>query len=1282
MRKARGTKSETGVADQVGGAALTGIVTDQASQNGGFPIVGIGASAGGLEAFSQLLELLPDDTGMAFVFILHLDPTHPSFLAEALRRATRMRVIQAEDRARVEPNHVYVIPPNADVSIAGGNLVLVRRRAGGGPHLPVDYFLGALATERGSRAIGVILSGTASDGTEGLGAIKEAHGITLVQDPGTAKFAGMPSSAVAAGVADVCRPIPDLAVELLRLSKHPYVTVPERGPSDADAATLTKIFAIVKNALGVDFAEYKTPTLGRRIARRMVVVSARDLQEYLHVLERDPGEVRALHEDALIHVTSFFRDPEVFESVKKRVFPAILKNKPVGTPIRMWVAGCSNGEEVYSLAILLLEHLQDLPGTHPIQIFGSDVSEKAIERARAGEYPESAMRPVSEERRKRFFTRVEGGYRINKQVRDMCVFVRHDLARDPPFSKLDLASCRNVLIYFDQALQKRILPNFHYCLKQPGFLLLGRSETISGFGQLFSLVDKPHKIFVRTAVASLLHFAPRTETPATDRQARVRDPAAHLTAPVDVANHLDRIMLSRYAPPGVLVTDKLDVIEFRGQTGAFLQPAPGEPQNNLIKMARPGLLGPLRAGITRAKKAMTPVRKEAEVDQDGVARKCEVVVVPFPGMHRANDPLFLVLFEESVKPARVAKGRRPKSLQREPPLASKERRLAKLEHELTATKEYLQSLIEEHSQATEDLGSANEELLSGNEELQSMNEELETAKEELQSTNEELTTVNDELQSRNQEVSVINSDLINLLGTVDIPILILDLNHRIRRFTPKARGILNVVPSDVGRPFDDIRPNISVPELDAQITEVIQNIQVKETEVLDREGHWHRLQIRPYQRPDGTVDGAILSLVDIDTLKLSVAEAEEAKFQAERANFAKDEFLAMLSHELRTPLTTMLLQAQRIRRGSMDPTKLDRATEAIERGTLMLVQLIDDLLDVSRIVTNKMEMLLEEVDLAAVIKTAVEGVVAPAAEKAITLMVTLDETLGKIWGNSTRLQQVLTNLLTNAVKFTPEGGEVNVVLERANGRAVLHVRDNGRGIEPAFLPHVFRRFSQEDTSVTRAHGGLGLGLAIAHHLVELHGGTIRAESEGLGKGATFTVSLPLERTIRVYAGSGVPVAQPAQLPAATIDDDPIDLRRLADVRVLLVDDDSATREVVADMLEGTGAEVRVAESAAEGLAAVEDFRPGVVLCDIAMPGEDGYSFIRRMRALGTERGGGVPALALTALVGDEDRRRVLLAGFQMHVPKPVDINSLTRAVADLSHPERPPAPGDAPGPHV
>ena len=1226
-----------------------------------FPLVGVGASAGGLEAFSQLLGYLPSDTGMAFVLIQHLDPSHKSLLVQALSRATAMPVSEVRHRARAEPDHIYVTPSDADVSMRAGLLILVPRK-GQTPalHLPIDQFFSSLAADRGARAIGVVLSGTASDGTEGLRAIKAEGGITLAQDPKTAKFGGMPQSAIAAGVADYALALPALAKELARLGRNPHLRVSGARPrkrasgvrdqpvAPRDEATLGKIMAVVKKAAGVDFREYKTPTFERRLGRRMVLRRMENQQKYLALIEGDPEEARALCEDALIHVSSFFRDPEVFEELKARVLPEILKHKAEGAPIRVWVAGCSTGEEVYSLAITLLEFLGDAARPHPIQLFGSDVSEQAVRRARAGAYADGAMRGISEDRRRRYFTKTEAGARINKSMRDLCVFVRHDLARDPPFSKLDLLSCRNVLIYFDPVLQKRILPAFHYGLNQPGFLLLGRTEHVSGYSQLFSPVARTSKIFLRSAMRSTLHFEPRIESPATPANLVALPATVPPLRERDVARHLDKLLLSRYAPPGVLINDRMEILQFRGQTGDYLESPPGEPQSNLGKMARPGLLSKIRATLARAQSERAPARLDAvEMEHAGLTTRFNIVVIPFAGLPQISDPLFVVLFEEG---AAVVRSERPIASPGKKAQGTKEhRRLAMLEHELSATTEYLRSLVEEQSRSNEDLGSANEELVSGNEELQSLNEELETAKEELQSTNEELTTVNDELNIRNTEAAETNSDLANLLDTVDIPLVILDGQRHIRRFTPQARSVLNLLPTDVGRLFDDIKLNIDVPDMDQLISDVVATFVSREREVRDRDGQWYRMQIRSY-RQDRGVAGAIVSLIDIDTFKHHLLKAQKAKEDAERADQAKDQFLAVLSHELRTPLSAMLMQLQLLRQAGADLEKSKRACDAIERSTKSQVNLVDDLLDVSRIVTGKMRVDLQRLDLAAAVRSALDSVAVLAGRRSIELVVSLDPSIGPVAGDRTRLEQVVVNLVGNAIKFTPEGGKVEVLLERVDGLAHLRVTDTGMGIEATFLPHIFNRLTQIDSSSTRPFSGLGLGLAIVRYLVDAHGGTVRAESPGAGRGATFHVTLPLLNEQPASTDAATATVFPEGPPAAA--------GRLQGRRILIVEDDTLIREALTEMLADTGAFVRTARSAAVGITLFRQFRPHAVLCDIAMPREDGHSLIRRIRALGPANGGDTPAVSLPALAGEGERRRALAGGFQMHLAKPIEMGRL------------------------
>lgn len=842
-----------------------------------FPIVGIGASAGGLESFSRLLKEIPPDSGMAFVLIQHLDPTHQSFLREALVKTTQMPVFEITDGMAIEINHVYVIPPNFELDILHGKLRLLPRDTDPSiPHMPINGFFRSLAANCDRRAIGVVLSGTATDGTEGLRSIKDEGGFTFVENPATAKFAGMPESAMKAGVVDYSLSIPELALEILRLRKHRYYSPKELEPfsNPEDQHDFERILLHLKKDLNIDFNEYKPATIKRRLVRRLALLRIDKLSRYLEILREDAAETKILYEDVLIHVTSFFRDPEAYKSLQENVFPDIMKNKQPNGSVRMWAAGCSTGEEVYSIVIAFLEFLGDVPAKFPIQVFGSDISEIMIEKARAGIYPDSISREVTPEILKKYFVKVDNGYRISKIVRDLCIFVRHDLARDPPFSRLDLITCRNVLIYFDHHLQKKIFSTFHYCLKQPGYLLLGRTENVTGQLQLFMSVDKANKIFARTSIPSQLRFQVPQQSAPMDTKPFERKPAEPRPI-LDVSKTVDNLLLAEYAPCGVLVNDQMEVLQFRGKTGQYLEQPPGEPETNLMKMVKEGLFVELRMAFTKAQSEKKMIRKEGvNIGKNGTRKICNIIVHPFEKHPSVKENLFLILFEDVKAPASdKLKNIFTRKFTKEE-AADEELRSIRLEQELALTKEYLESLNHEHQKTNDSLATANEELISGNEELQSMNEELETAKEELQSINEELTTVNDELQNSNHEVSLVNNDLINLLNSVEIPIVILDLKHNIRRYTPHARTILNLLPSDVGRSIDDIKLNVDIKNIDSEITESITNDVVKEYEVQDREGRWYRIQIRPYKTVDNKIDGAVLSLIDINMLRRAVSNAE------------------------------------------------------------------------------------------------------------------------------------------------------------------------------------------------------------------------------------------------------------------------------------------------------------------------------------------------------------------------------------------------------------------------
>ena len=763
-----------------------------------FPVVGIGASAGGLEAFTQLLHHLPIDTGMAFVLVQHLDPNQPSLLSEILARATQMPVQEAQEGMAIAPNRVYVIPPNTIMTIAQGKLHLIRREKAQRVSKAVNTFFNSLAEDRGNKAIAVVLSGGDGDGTQGLEAIKAAGGITFAQSEDSAQVTSMPNTAIATGQVDFVLSPEAIATELVNISRHPYVSTLGATLKAASLVTedfsdltdaLSTIFTLLQTAFGVDFTHYKRTTIQRRIFRRMASYHLEQLSDYVRYLHESLAEVQALYQEILIHVTSFFRDAAVFETLKREVFPALLRDRPADLPIRIWVAGCSTGEEAYSIAICLLEFLSHQPRQPQIQIFATDVSDLAIEKARMGIYLPGQVVDVSPDRLHRFFVSVEGGYQINKTVRERCVFARQNLIGDPPFSRLDLLSCCNVLIYFGSSLQKKVLPMFHYGLKPNGFLMLGSSETVGEFSNLFHLVDRKHKIYAKQpAPLSLpleLGSSYRTESPPQRGEAQASQ--ANLS---DVA---DQIVLSQYAPVGVVVNAQLDIVQFRGQTGAYLEPSPGQASLNVLSMVRAELRLDLRTAIHQASQSGKAVQKEDIRLKDGErVWQVRVDVVPLK-LSTASDDYFLVLFSEMPILAAPQSNQPPQSPSARKKKSQEQAEILRLEQELETTKAYLRSIIEEQQATNQDLRAANEEVLSSNEELQSTNEELQTAKEEIQATNEELNTINDELYRRNAETMQVSNDFQNLLGSINIPILMLEADLRIRRFTPTAAALFNLI---------------------------------------------------------------------------------------------------------------------------------------------------------------------------------------------------------------------------------------------------------------------------------------------------------------------------------------------------------------------------------------------------------------------------------------------------------------------------------------------------------
>ncbi len=883
-----------------------------------FPIVGVGASAGGLEAFTKLLKHLPVDTGMGFVLVQHLDPEHESALTQLLTRATSMPVHEVTNNQRVEPNHVYVIPPNTDLAIARGVLKLQPRRAGRAPQHSIDFFFESLAQDQRERAVGVILSGTASDGTLGMEAIKAESGITFAQDE-SAKYDSMPRNAIAAGCVDYVLSPEDMAGELARIAKHPYVagqtgeallaTGSRSGDESAtDEASSKKpevesdgfktILLLLRNQSGVDFSRYKSTTIHRRIARRILLSKLGTPEDYAKFLRGKPKELDALYSDLLINVTSFFRNPTAFEVLKEKVFPRLIQ-QPRDKPLRVWVPGCSTGQEAYSIAMSFLESAEATGHAGKLQVFASDINETVLAKARAGFYAQNFVHDLSPERLRRFFVAADGGYCVAKFLREMVVFARQNLFSDPPFSRMDLISCRNLLIYLEQDLQRKVLPTLHYALNPGGFLFLGESESLGPLADLFETADRRHKIFLKkTGVAAHPSVVPRH--PADKKIIPTpKPPAAPAALPTQLNSQreADRVTLNRFAPPGVLIDSQLQVLQFRGETSPFLKPPTGSANLQLLKMAREGLMLPLRAAFEEAKAENKAIRKEGvQVAQNGGTRAVNFEIVPLTHL---NERCWLVFFEETQRAGRAVSSARapepPSGAIKAPRSTSKtslpasssvkipaaEDRTAELEHELSETRDYLQSIHEQYEATNEELQASNEEVTSANEELQSVNEELETSKEELESTNEELTTVNDEMANRNAELNRLNSDLNNLHASLHTAIVVVSRDLTVRSFTPLAEKSFNLLAADVGRPLSRLRHNLDFPDLESFITEVIDTVSVHEREVRDKDGRWYSLRVRPYLTLDNKIDGAVLMLVDIDALKRSEQEIAGARVYAE-----------------------------------------------------------------------------------------------------------------------------------------------------------------------------------------------------------------------------------------------------------------------------------------------------------------------------------------------------------------------------------------------------------------
>ena len=1371
------------------GPGLDGPGDAHRSSSLNFPVVGIGASAGGVQALLRFFENAPADMGMAFVVVLHLSAKHISSADKVLQHVTRMRVLQVSGPTPIEANHVYVIAPGKNLTMTDGYLNARDAEPTAGRPVSIDRFFRSLAQAHGQHAMCIVMSGTGSDGSVGIASVKERGGVTLAQEPNDAEYAEMPQNAIQTDQVDLVLPVVEMPQRLLDIwNNAKRIALPQLEPEsltpsgradqrgEAELA-LQDILSTLRSRTGHDFRFYKRATMLRRIERRLQVNGVPDLIAYRDLLRENPRETGALLKDMLIGVTSFFRDREAFESLARDVLPALFNGKSDSDQVRAWVAGCSSGEEAYSIAMLLCEQRETLRSTANIQVFATDIDESAVARARAGLYPESIMTDVRPSMLRQFFVKTDSRYEVVKSVREKILFAMHNVLRDPPFSRLDLVSCRNLLIYLDRGVQNQVLEMFHYALYPNGYLFLGSSESADSVEDLFTVVDKKNRVY--RAKSAKLPNRPALKSPSVLMQGRYSSNEEEGSALIPGRRNfsfsaLHQRVLEQYAPPSVIVNRDSKIVHMSDNAGRFLRYIGGEPSSNLIAVVVPELRLDLRTALFQATQTGNSVEaRRVKLQRDDHSSFVNMTVRPFHD-DAADADFLLVLFDEvqeaMTESAAIAEHE-----------TGSDTVMQQLEQELHLSKEQLQTTIEQYETSTEELKASNEELQAINEELRSATEELETSKEELQSVNEELITVNSELQAKIEETGKANDDLQNLITSTDIATIFVDRAMCIKRYTPSASSVFNLIEADVGRPLFDITHRLVYPELASDVSATFQSLRLIEREVATNDGRWFHARLLPYRTADDRIDGAVLSLVETtarrraeasvrageerlrlaaqttndfaivvqdpdgrivswnagaervfgfteaeavgqnidviyaapdqddhvaaherevaqrdgradderwhvakggrkvycsgvvtplsdpkftgyakiardltdrkrqeDARQSQLAEERAVRAQVEAANRLKDDFLAVLSHELKHPLNLIHVKAEMLPRipEARGVPAIQHAANSIQRAVLGQAKIIDDLLDLSQVRTGKLTLNLAVGDVAQMLATIADAVEADAASKGIAL--SFEGLSEPVWTkvDSVRFDQIVWNLLSNALKFTPRGGSVSVRLTREEDELRIDVTDNGQGIEAPLLPHVFEMFSQGSAVRRRTGGGMGIGLALVRQLVEMHAGRVLAHSEGVGHGTRISIWLPLV--------DGRPVGARAQDERGGL---------LAEMRLLVVDDDSETASAFAALLQLEGALVATAHSGKEALTLLERNRVDLLVCDIGVPGMDGYELIERVRA--NPQLALLPAIALADYTSGADEQRARASGFDMTLIKPVSLDTLIAAAEQV-----------------
>lgn len=1445
-----------------------------------FPVVGIGAGAGGHEALYELFRAVPERSGIAYV-VIQQHPSEEELASTWLPSVSPLPVVIIEDGMHMTPDRIYVSSAERSVSLEKGLLRLGEPIAEKTNNRPIDDFFRSLAEEQNERAICIVLSGNGSNGSEGARAVAAVGGICVAQRPSSAAFPAMPMQLIEQRIADfVLRP-QEMAGLVMRYAREPYAKNSAAPVRDQDDAKIEHLLGIVRARTKRDFTGYKRLTVTRRIRRRMAVHQVRSLDDYARMLSADDAEASALADDLLIHVTGFFRDPEAWDSLQQNVIEPLVANREDGGVIRCWVTACATGEEAYTLA-MLIDEAASAAGKHfDVKIFATDLAERALAHARAGIYSAGIESDLTTERLERYFHKEDGVYRLRNTLRGMVVFAPQNVLQDPPFSRLDICCCRNMLIYLEPSAQGRLLGLLHFSLRDGGVLFLGSSETPANEDQ-FTPLDRRWRLYrkVRGSRSAGIDFA---------QLARVRDAQLEILPRAAVARMTSQWLVDGNIPASVTVDRAGRVLYFHGNTDMYLAQPRGEPTRELLSLVRDGLRVATRKALEAVLASGDAVSEPSRLlSANDSQLRAWVTVTPLE-RRGEEDGHYLVSFEQRRDPAEQNHVDSPDTPQ--------------LNRELERVRQELLHTVTELQLRNEELRASNEEVTSINEELQSTNEELETSKEELQSLNEELTTVNAQLEAKVVEHEATSNDLSSLLHSTDIAVVFLDTQFRIRRYTPAVRTLFDLIPSDAGRPLANLARKFKDDDLLEDARAVLDRLVPVEREIVSDAGHWYLRRLLPYRTTDNRIDGVVITFIDITASKLAeqrtarkarlldlsndaiiccdldnrivfwnqgaisqfgftrdealgrdlgellglgehvpavdphavidpnsaamselvatakggrkitalcrwafstddrghptakllsstditdrskhleayrraeeqsrllvdgardfamllldaegtitawnvgaervlgyteaeavgqniglifTAEdraagmhnherieaarngrAEDARWhlrkdgerffsngvmnalheadgrirgfvkilrddtprklaeesfkqaaeQAAAANRMKDAFLATLSHELRTPLAAIQLWTHVLKKQQAEDPALMRAVDAIAQSVQAQNQLIDDLLDTVRIASGSMRIDVQACDLTPLLHTWVESMRLTAESKDVQLRLEIESEVGMVATDPDRLQQILWNLLKNAVTFTPPGGTITVAVHRSNAELQLQVRDSGAGIPPEFLPHVFDAFRQADSSTSRSTGGLGLGLSIVTKLVHLLGGTVRADSAGIGQGATFTVRLPItapaQKRRRPSAGTMAAVRS----------------TELAGKRILLVEDTRQTREALTLILSGAGSIVTAAADAKEAFAAFLAAAPDLIVSDIAMPEEDGMQLLQRIRAHETRAGVlHVPALAVTALAHETDRAQVLDAGFDAHLVKPFEAESLLQMVVDL-----------------